>query len=490
MFCRRPLRHADGLRTPPGEGPHGESSQPPTGNLVAGTQHDLCLGTNGISLVVRLVRIPAESDVAPAGLPALASAGAIDVLQLDYARPRFAPAPGTDAPALPERASSFCETLHGLCTSLFLEPDFHIITSAGWSDSYAFVEQAARALVAGGSPDVPLSAVRGANLMGILDYLVADGVRLDNIDTGAPWRSLREPLLAADLQLGAGPIRTALDEGARVIVAGCYDGAAPAIAAATRTCGWSCKQVTHIACAAAAARAAIWPNRHVCQTLAASGELPAAHLHPRIEVHVDGGFTVDVSHPADQDDAKQLLAWLQAGKLRDPAHLHADVTFDARSAEVERTGSSQLRVTGCTGVKSDDHWRVEVLYQAGFLAETMVEFSPGAGAALRRQIAEAFRTHFVDEDDERSLVTVQELAPADGGAESASWLHLACRSKHRRPCGDFAEHVARLAAANPGTVRLPAGRPAIQAECGLWPARIPRNAIDIAIDTRPAKEWE
>jgi hypothetical protein len=296
--------------------------------------------------------------------------------------------------------------------------------------------------------------------------------------------------LAADVQLGAGPIRTALDEGARVIVAGCYDGAAPAIAAATRACEWSWEQVNHVACAAAAARAAIWPHRHACQALAAGGMLPAALLHPRIELDVDGGFTVDVSPACDGEGAEQLLAWLQAGKARDPGHRHADVTFDARSAAVERTGPSQLRVTGCTGVKPDNYWRVEVLYQAGFLAEAMVEFAAGAGASLRRQTAEAFRSHFVNEDDERSLVTVQELAPADGGAETASWLHLACRSKLRRPCADFAEHAARFAAANPGMVRLPAGRPVVQAECGLWPMRIPRSAIDIAIDTRPAREWE
>jgi hypothetical protein len=440
--------------------------------------------------VVRIVRIHAESDVAPAGVAALAAAGAVDVLQLDYSRPRFAAAPGDATPELPERAVSFCDTLHSLCTSLFLEPDFRVITSAGWSDSYAFVEKVGRALVAGGSPEVPVSAVRGANLMGIIDFLAADGVRLDNVDTGAPWKSLRAPLLAADLQLGAGPMRTALEEGARVIVAGCYDGAAPAIASAARSFDWSWKQTNHVASAAAAARAAIWPHRHACQALASTGALPATHLHPRIAIESDGRFTVDVAHPADQADAEHLLAWLQAGKPRDPAHLHADVSFDASQANIERTGPSQFRVSGCMGTKADDYWRVEVLYQAGFIAETMVEFAAGAGAALRGQIAEAFRSHFVNEADERSLVTVQELAPADGGAESASWLHLACRSKHRRPCADFAEHVSRFAVANPGAVRLPAGRPTVQVECGVWPTRIPRTAIDIAVDTRPAREWE
>jgi hypothetical protein len=296
-------------------------------------------------------------------------------------------------------------------------------------------------------------------------------------------------VLAADLQLGAWPIVTALEEGARVIVAGCYDGAAPAIAAAVHAFGWNWKQANSLAAAASAARAAIWPHRHTCEALALTGVLPAMQLHPRVELDSAGHFTVDLAHACDQDDAQQLIAWLCAGKPRDPAHLHADVAFDAAAATVTQPGPSQLRVAGCKGATTDSHWRLDVLYQVGFACEAMIEFAAGAGAALRGQVAEAFRSHFVGADDERSLVTVQELAATDGGAASASWLHLACRAKLRRQCEEFAEHVGRLASLNPQVLRLPAGRPQVFAECGLWPARVPRSAIDIAIDTRPAREW-
>jgi hypothetical protein len=91
--------------------------------------------------------------------------------------------------------------------------------------------------------------------------------------------------------------------------------------------------------------------------------------------------------------------------------------------------------------------------------------------------------------DERSYVTVQELAAADTAAADASWLHLACRSPRPQPCHEFAEALASFAAANPTIARLPAGRPAVHAECSLWPTRIPHDAVDVAIDTRPAKEW-
>lgn len=439
--------------------------------------------------MIRLVRIDAASDAAPAGLDQLVRAGALNLLQLDYERPRLAPAPADGPIELAEVPASFPDALNSLCKSLFLEPQFRVVSSAGWSSSYFCVEHAARALVATGSPEMPVSAVRGSNLLGILDYLLLGGVKLDNADTGAPWASLREPVLAVDLQMGAGPIETAFREGGRVVVAGCYDGAAPTIAAAVSAFQWPWKGHAALAGAAAAARAAIWPHLHAGEGLALAGVAPRTHRHPRVELGEDGAFTVDLSSPVDDADARRLLEWLQAGKPRDPSHLHADVRFDAAAAEVTRTGPTQLRVAGCTGAKTDEYWRVEVLFQAGFLAEAMVEFAPGTAAALRRQVAEAFRSHFVNADDEHSLVTVQELAAADGGS-AASWLHLACRSKVRLPCVEFADHISRFANANPAVARLPAGRPLVQVECGLWPARVPRSAIDIAIDTRPAREWE
>jgi hypothetical protein len=440
--------------------------------------------------VIRLVRIDAASDAAPAGLVQLASAGPLDLLQLDYARPRLVVSSSDAPPELPEFPDTFSSAVRSLCRTLFLEPEFRVVSSAGWSNSYTCAELAGKELVAVGNPEVPVSAVRGSNLMGILDYLIADGLNLDNADTGAPWSSLRAPVLAADLQLGAGPLATAIAEGGRVIVAGCYDGAAPTLAAAVAAFGWSWKQLDVLGAAAGAARAAIWPHQHAWDGLASGGSLSSTHRHSRVQLDSDGTFTVDLAHPVSDNDAHRLREWLQAGKPRDPSHLHADVRFDAKDAAVACSGTQQLRASACTGAKSDDRWRLDVLYQAGFLAEAMVEFAPGTPAALRRQVAEAFRSHFVNAEDEHSLVTAQELASPDGDAAAASWLHLACRCKIRQPCAEFVDHISRFANANPTIARLPAGRPLVQVECGLWPARVPRGAVDIAVDTRPAREWE
>ncbi len=438
--------------------------------------------------MIPLVRVHAESDQEPAGLAELVCSGAMHVLQLDYVRPRAAPLVAGAMAELPELADSFRMTLPKFCRRLFLETDFRIITSAGWGNSYGAVENLGRVLVEGGSPDVLLSAVRGSNLLGIFEFLVADGLRLDHAVTGAPWSQQREPVLAADLQLGAGPLVTALGEGARVVVAGCYDGAAPTIAAGIQEFGWQWRDWNKLAGAAAAARAAIWPHRHASESLASLGALPALQHHPRIEFDEHSAFTVDLGHPLEANDGQRLLEWLQAGKANDAAHLHADVRMDATAAVVTRSGPTQLRVEGCTGAKADGSWRLEILYQAGFVAETVIEFSEHAPPGLRQQVAQAFQSRFVDAGDEHSLVTAQELVGQTGDA-GPGWLHLACRAKNAKLCVEFSDQVTRFAAANPSLMRLPVGRPAVQVDCGLWPARVPRDAIDVAVDTRPAKEW-
>jgi hypothetical protein len=436
--------------------------------------------------VISLIRIHAEGDDEPTSVDQLTQADATELLQLDYARPRLAPYVLRGTPELPEVAESFMSSLPKLSRRLFLEPEFRIITSAGWGNSYGVVERVGQAIAAGGCPDIPVSAVRGSSLTGILEFLVANGLKLDNAATGAPWKTLRAPVISADVHLGAGPIATALSEGARVVVAGCYDGAAPAIAAAVQRYNWKWQDLDELANAAAAARAAIWPHRHSSDAITSLGGLPLTLSVPRVALH-QRGFTVDLGHDHEPDDPQRLLNWLQSARPDDSSHRPADVRIDASQAVVTRTGPTQLRVDGCRGVRCDSAWNVDVLYQAGFVAETLIEFGSAATAALRHQVGQAFQSRLVDANNEHSLVTVQELGDAAG--QGPSWLHMACRARQGAACVEFVESVARFAGANRELVRLPAGRPVVRVDCGVWPARIPRNAIDIAVDTRAAKEW-
>jgi hypothetical protein len=120
----------------------------------------------------------------------LAASAELDLVQLDYARPRTAAVSGPGPAELPAFAPSFVHAVRALRKTLYLEPQLCVVASAGWADTYACVENAAAVLREAGCGAQPISAVRGSNLLPILDDLAAAGIELDNVETGAPWSEL------------------------------------------------------------------------------------------------------------------------------------------------------------------------------------------------------------------------------------------------------------------------------------------------------------
>jgi len=440
------------------------------------------------TVAMRLARIQADSDCIPLGLEKLAAAGDLDLLEIDYQRPRMSAASVVGPPELPEFAPGFAPALRAVANTLFLEPKLRVAASAGWSSSYACAELAARTLADAGCGNLPVAAVRGSNLLPILGDLASAGVDLSNVETGAPWKQLRQPVLAADLRLGAGPLIAALAEGARVVVAGCYDPTAPATGAAVHKRNWSWKQWDNLAMAAVAARVAAWSPWPASSLLTGEDELHSLFAQPQVELQ-DGAVTVDLVRPCQQGDADELLRWLRAGFSPVLEHHRCEVRVNVDAALVTVTAPHQLTISGFKGAAGDQNWRLEILYQTGFVAEAMLEFAPGASAAVRSRVADAFSAHFLDPDDGASTIAAQELT-SDGGAASGGWLHLVCRSKAQRVCREFVDQLTAFAAANRHVLWLTGGRPVVKVACDAWPARIPRNIVDVAIDTRPAREWE
>jgi hypothetical protein len=435
--------------------------------------------------VVRLARVLSDAEGVPAGLEELAATSELDWLQLDYARPLTAIPSGPAPPQLPPYAGGLVDALRLLSKSLFLEPQLHIAASAGWDDAYRCVEESAAALVDGGSGELPVAAVRGSNLLPVLEMLVASGVDLRNVETGAPWRELRQPILAADLRIGAGPLATAMEEGARVIVAGCFDGAAPLTAAAVRSFRWGWNDWQRLAGASLAACAAAWTDWFL--------EAPQdkkrleTELAPStrwVELHEDGASVLEMGRSVCDSIGGSLRESLERTLLE--GGCSADVS--QKGFQIAAGGGSQLSLAPKEAKPSDRCWDLEILYQIGFAAEGLLEFSAQANAGARRQIAAAAERRLVVAGDPTAAVSVECLG--SGSGDECSWLHLACRSKARSACQQFVDQAVRLAAAHPRLLRFVSGKPVVHAHLGRWNARVPRDAVDIAVETRTAREWQ
>ena len=154
--------------------------------------------------------------------------------------------------------------------------------------------------------------------------------------------------------------------------------------------------------------------------------------------------------------------------------------------QVRRCGATaNSRLADAQGAASDDCWELEVLYEAGFAVEALVEFCRQIRSTLAATSGDDGADELAPRRDGAGLLTVEELQGASGGG----WLHLAFQSKSRGECQRFAEQVVKLAAAHRPHVRLSSGRPAVHVHCDRWPVRVPRDAVDIAVETRVARDW-
>jgi hypothetical protein len=163
------------------------------------------------------------------------------------------------------------------------------------------------------------------------------------------------------------------------------------------------------------------------------------------------------------------------------------VRVDASAIACKPSGANRINVEGVRGSDTDHCWRLGILFQAGFAIDVMIEFRPQADPRLRRQIAEIARTQLVPSGG-GGLMTVDELQPL-GHAGAAGWLHLAYLSKTRKVCQHVLDQALRLVTSHPQLMRLATSHPAVHVHGVVWPARLPRGAVDIAVETRMAKEW-
>jgi hypothetical protein len=438
---------------------------------------------------MRFARIPAADSWPPPGLDQYLAAAEIELLQLDYALPRSLPA-GTDTVVgYADFATGLGRVISGLGKLLFLEPRLRIVTNGGWGHAYGCVESVAQELVGGGCGDVMVSAVRGGNLLPILDMLELEGVDLAHSVTGATLGELRKPVLAASLKLGAGPLLTAMSEGARVIIAGSYDGAAPVMAAGAAEFGWEWSDHDLLAGACAASQAVLAP--------VGWGEfdfdLPSAQwLAPRGELAPDGSCLLRWGNPLDQEEARRVEDWLRGSGGPTPGSARSDVVCDFGTTRCVPQASADCQLQGATGSAGKGQWDLEILYQAGFSAVAVIGVE-ARGSASTENVSAALQARLTAGKDVRTHVAVRPLwSPSTAGssADSLSWLHAECHSAGRQGCAEFVEAVQELVSCKGSLLSWPAGPPTLTARCEAWPCRVPRDAVDLAVDTRPAREWQ
>lgn len=333
-----------------------------------------------------------------------------------------------------EESAPVLKQLH---KALFVRPELAVVTNVGTGGVLQAVESLAHFLVRQGSPDMPVSAIRGENLLPCLDSTIPA--------TAIPeGRSIRR----AYVEVGGGPIATALAEGGRIVVAGAYDVTAPLLAAAVLR-GW-CTWQDHRQLAEAATAAQLigvvvemWPDATVGVEAAAAGQLS--------RIRALG------------------------------SEFHADVDCDYSSVALEHTVTGMwLRLNSGYSARSDG-WNVRIYSDDGALAVALI-----AGGIHRVEALLATRPHVLRQ---RPVRCTQFRTDTRTSEIAASLVRIEYKHEDLAKCQQFLKWLQLAVLRDPEVGEVVAPKPSTGQLTKVHHVRIPAEHVAISVDTRPAREW-
>ena len=376
-----------------------------------------------------------------------------------------------------------------LVPTLQAQPQLKIITNAGGMNPPECAARARSLLRRHQLEDGAVAVVQGDDLLPRLDRLLSEGHALTNLDTGAPLATVRERVVSANAYLGAGPIVTALERGAGVVITGRVADASLTLAPAVYELGWTWQDwdrlcagtvAGHLIECGAQATGGLWCNWQEAPDLANVG-------YPIAEVAADG--TVHLTKPPGSGGAvnvetasEQLLY-----EVGDPAaYLTPDVVADFTSVRLEQTGLNRVRIAGARGRPATDSYKVSIAYRDGYTASgSLLIFGPAAPAKAQRcgeMLLERLRRGGVELQESRvECLGAGAAVPGVVGPVSEPpevMMRVSVRDPRRSAVERFTKEFAPLVTSGPpGVSGYTTGRPAVREVFAYWPALIAKQAV-------------
>ncbi|WP_329048679.1 DUF1446 domain-containing protein [Amycolatopsis sp. NBC_01488] len=322
------------------------------------------------------------------------------------------------------------------------EKGIKVVTNAGIYHPAGLAE-AIRAEVTAKGLGLKVAYVTGDDLTDTAKDLVADG-QLNHLETRAPLEI--DEVLAVNAYLGGWGIKTALDEGADIVITGRVADASLVTGPAAWWHGWDRGELDKIAGATAAAHIIECGPQATGGNFAgftgiADNTLPG---FPIAEVAEDGSFVItkrtgDGGAVTVDTVTAQLMYEIQG-----PRYLNPDVTWHTDSIALAQDGPDRVRVTGARGSAASETTKVGVNFQHGYRGATWL-FPTGLDVeakidVLKAQAEWARQDHPVDElhffvcgqpvpdpeDQWQATVAVQVAAAAPDQKTVSGFLNQFC----------------------------------------------------------------
>ncbi len=360
----------------------------------------------------------------------------------------------------------------------------------------AAVAEVARKLGLAGK--LKIGVVKGDDLLGRLDGLVARGHELKNLDTGQPLRDVRDRVLSANAYLGAAPVVDALERGAQVVITGRVTDTGLTLGPLMHAFGWPHDAWDLIAAGTVAG--------HIieCGAQASGGNCLNDWEHipdlanvgyPIVEAQAGGTFEL-IKHPRtggriDVPGVTEQLVY----EMGDPReYITPDGIADFTTIQLTQVGKDRVRVSGVRGKPAPDKLKVSIAYFYGYKAVgTLVYAWPdalkkaqAADHVLRQRLTdlglkfETIHTEFVGVTATHGSLALDTI---DADAIPEVQLRIGVRAADKKPVDRFTREIAPLILNGPPSVTgFAGGRPKPEEIVAYWPALIDRKVVEPSVE--------
>ncbi|MER3428941.1 MAG: DUF1446 domain-containing protein [Pyrinomonas sp.] len=365
-----------------------------------------------------------------------------------------------------------------------------VITNAGGVNPHGCaiaVRDAAREL----GLRVRIATVTGDDIMDRLDDLLARGIELRNMDTGAPLATVRDRVQSANAYLGAWPLVEALRNGAQVVIAGRATDTGLTLAPMIYEFDWKEDDWDRLAAGTVAGHiieCGAQCSGGNCQYQWRSIPDLANVGYPIVEAHPDGTFIVTKHEKTGGRVSIQTVKEQLVYEMGDPrAYITPDCIADFTTIRLEDAGPDRVRVFGIKGRPCTDQLKVSISYFAGYKAVgTLVYAWPEAyekaKAADRILRARLERLGLKFDQILTEYVGVNATHGPLAGEPSPDipevQLRVGVRGQDRAAVERFTKEIAPLILTGPPAVTgFAGGRPKVEEVVAYWPSLIPKSEI-------------
>lgn len=341
-----------------------------------------------------------------------------------------------------------------------------------------------------GMKGLRVAVVSGDDILPRLDSLLAGGILLSDMETGAPISSVRDSLESANVYFGAAPIVEALHMGADIVLTGRTTDTGLTLAPMMFEFGWSPTDWDKLAagtvaghileCGAQSTGGNFSADWKAVPDLARIG-FPIAEAYPSGDViitkHENTGGMVTCA------TVKEQLLY----EIGDPrAYITPDCIADFTSIHLESVGENRVKVFGVKGKPATDSYKVSASYRDGYTCVGSLTYAWPDALEKARAADEILRTRLRDLG-----LAFEEIRTEYVGfnschgrlSESADppqevMLRVGVRGRDRAPIERFALELAPLVLTGPPSVTgFAGGRPKPSEVIAFWPALIPKSAV-------------